>query len=89
MRLSYRPGVRDILIESPEKYPFELFSSVYSQCVTVNWPYDVEDALCEEGDDIVPSRIFAKHIRRLSNWTVSRDFEKHYPEMVNAVYSRD
>lgn len=29
-----RPCVRDVFIEPPEKYAFELFSSVYSQSVT-------------------------------------------------------
>ncbi|KAH6663989.1 hypothetical protein F5X68DRAFT_265954 [Plectosphaerella plurivora] len=83
------PSVRDMLIENPEKYPFPLFSSVYSQCVTVNWPYDATDAITEAGDDFVPNKIFEKHIQRLGNWTVSRDFEEHYPEMVQRVYSRD
>ncbi|KAH7361739.1 hypothetical protein B0T11DRAFT_279439 [Plectosphaerella cucumerina] len=83
------PSVRDMLIENPEKYPFTLFSTVYSQCVTVNWPYDATDAITEAGDDFVPNKIFEKHIQRLGNWTVSRDFEEHYPEMVQRVYSRD
>lgn len=78
-----------MLIETPEKYPFHIFSGVYSQCVTVNWPYDEEDAISEIGDDAVLNPIFEKHIQRLGNWTVSRDFEEHYPEMVRCVYSRD
>ncbi|RNJ59131.1 hypothetical protein D7B24_003224 [Verticillium nonalfalfae] len=62
---------------------------VYSQCVTVNWPYDVEDIISEQGHDLIPNKIFEKHIQRLGNWTVSRDFEELYPEMVRAIYSRD
>ena len=40
-----RPGVRDTLIENPDLYPFETFSEMYSQCVSVNWPYGPMDAI--------------------------------------------
>ncbi|KAJ5698172.1 hypothetical protein N7462_000177 [Penicillium macrosclerotiorum] len=41
------PRVRDILIEKPERYPFVLFSELYSHHVSVNWSYDPEDIVLE------------------------------------------
>ncbi|KAK1763971.1 hypothetical protein QBC33DRAFT_548450 [Phialemonium atrogriseum] len=83
------PRVRDMLIEYPEKYPFEAFSSVYSQSVTVNWPYDTSDVVSQVGDETLLNLIFEKHVRMLSNWTVGPHFREFYPEMVDHVYRRD
>ena len=87
-----RPGVRDLLIAHPEKYPFVVFSEMYSHHVTINWPYDPLDSVTSAGPDDskeVLNPIFEKHIRRLSNWTVSREFESYYPEMSAAIFARD
>ena len=88
-----RPRVRDLLIQHPDQYPFETFSELYSHNVTVNWPYDDMDALRKErtgdSEEMVLNNIFEKHIQRLSNWTVAREFESALPEMVQALSSRD
>ncbi|GME50691.1 hypothetical protein BO71DRAFT_398192 [Neofusicoccum parvum] len=76
-----------MLIEHPDKYPFAVFSDVYSQSVTVNWPYNSTDALSQ--DESALNTIFEKHIRRLSNWTMSCTFHDFYPELAAAVWSHD
>jgi hypothetical protein len=78
-----------MLIDSPDKYPFEVFSSVYSQSVTVNWPYDSSDVVSHDRDEVTLNPIFEKHVRKLSNWTVAPHFREFYPEMVEYVYCRD
>ncbi|KAM5369062.1 hypothetical protein ACJZ2D_009157 [Fusarium nematophilum] len=83
------PGVRDILIENPDEYPFQLFSDYYSQNVTVNWKFDGLDAVSNLDGEGVLHSIFEKHIRNLKNWTVSREFEARFPSMTTAIYSRD
>jgi hypothetical protein len=84
--------VRDSLIESPDQYPFEVFSELYSHNVSVNWPYDCEDAVVQistslggGGDQMQLSPIFEKHVRKLENWTVSPVFEAHYPELAGFI----
>ncbi|KAL1619753.1 hypothetical protein SLS56_009954 [Neofusicoccum ribis] len=85
--IASRPRVRDMLIEHPDKYPFAVFSDVYSQSVTVNWPYNSADALSQ--DESALNTIFDKHIRKLSNWTMSPTFRDFYPELAAAVWSHD
>lgn len=80
-----RPGVRDILIENPNQYPFELFSEFYSHNVTVNWPFDEMDAISGDGNCTLLHSIFEKHIRKASNWTVSSEFKSRFPEMISAI----
>lgn len=80
-----RPGVRDILIEHAEDYPFELFSEFYSHNVTINWQFDEMDAVSSDSSDTILHSIFEKHIRKVSNWTVSSEFKSRFPEMVSAV----
>jgi hypothetical protein len=75
--------VRDLLIEDPAKFPFEKFSEVYSQTVTVNWPFDTADVVVKIGAldaDVILNPLFEKHIRKISNWTVSPSFGRHFPE---------
>lgn len=75
-----------MLIEDPERYPFAVFSEFYSVHVSVNWPYETEDAVTYVGDQITFNTIFERHIQRLSNWTVSRQFQEYFPEMISAIY---
>ncbi|KAH7371129.1 hypothetical protein BKA66DRAFT_190383 [Pyrenochaeta sp. MPI-SDFR-AT-0127] len=82
------PGIRDLLIEYPEKYPFEIFSEYYSQNVTVNWHFDESDAVAHEDGNVVLHSIFEKHIRNLANWTVSHEFESRFPEMSHIIFAR-
>ncbi|ORY69035.1 uncharacterized protein BCR38DRAFT_455818 [Pseudomassariella vexata] len=83
------PGVRDILIENSEDFPFQLFSDYYSQNVTVNWQFDSLDAISDMDNDAVLHSIFEKHVRNLKNWTVSPEFHTRFPEMVSAIYADD
>lgn len=84
-----RPGVRDMLIDHPDKYPFEVFSEYYSQNVSVNWCFDDNDTVAQEDGFSVLHSIFEKHIRNLENWTVSREFESRFPEMSPIIFKRD
>lgn len=78
-----------MLIETPEKYPFPVFSELYSQHVTLNWPYDALDTVSHQGNNVVLNPIFKKHIRKLDNWTVSGHFKEYLPEMAAAACGRD
>lgn len=84
-----RPRVRDLLIEHPEKYPFAAFSELYSQNITVNWPYEDMDTVSTHAENIQFNNIFEKHVRKLSNWTVSEPFKDYLPEMIPAIYEKD
>ncbi|KAL2676496.1 hypothetical protein Neosp_010254 [[Neocosmospora] mangrovei] len=79
------PGVRDILIENPAEYPFQLFSDYYSQNVTVNWKFDGLDAVSDLNGEGTLHSIFERHIRDLRNWTVSKAFEDRFPSMIGAI----
>ncbi|KAK1763982.1 hypothetical protein QBC33DRAFT_572924 [Phialemonium atrogriseum] len=81
------PSVRDVLIENADKYPFEVFSEQYSQRVTVNWPFDVLDAVSDLDNEAVLHSIFEKHIRNLKNWTVSAEFRGCFPEVASLISS--
>ncbi|KAL2826257.1 hypothetical protein BDW59DRAFT_161094 [Aspergillus cavernicola] len=83
------PRVRDILIEHPDKYPFAVFSELYSQNVTVNWPYEDMDCISTVTDTARFNPIFEKHVRKLDNWTVREPFKDYLPEMIPAIYGRD
>lgn len=75
-----------MLIDRPDRYPFAVFSEYYSANVSVNWPYEVEDAISHSNGQVVLNSIFEKHILRLSNWTVSQEFQDYFPEMTSAIY---
>jgi hypothetical protein len=57
--------------------------------VSVNWKFDISDALSETADDIILHSIFEKHIRQLKNWTVSAEFANLFPDLMPAIFSRD
>ncbi|KIN06811.1 hypothetical protein OIDMADRAFT_107891 [Oidiodendron maius Zn] len=83
------PGVRDLLIEQPEDYPYRLWTENFTQNVSVNWKFDLSDALSETDNEIVLHSIFEKHIRKLKNWTVSSNFARIVPNLMPAINSRD
>lgn len=76
-----------MLIENPILYRFEVFSEVYSHTISVNWPYDIDDAFTTDASTghLVIAPIFEKHVRRLSNWTVSKEFEDCFPDLAKAI----
>ncbi|KAJ6092315.1 hypothetical protein N7467_004284 [Penicillium canescens] len=80
------PRVRDILIGDPDRYPFAVFSELYSQHVTLNWPYDSEDIVVDTEDGAALNTIFEKHILRLSNWFAPRQFRDYFSEWTSDVY---
>lgn len=81
-----RPRVRDILIQEPDRYPFAVFSELYSEHVRVNWPYDPQDIIVETDDGPYLNTIFEKHIQRLSNWIAPRQFREYFSEWTSDVY---
>ncbi|OOF91817.1 hypothetical protein ASPCADRAFT_56746, partial [Aspergillus carbonarius ITEM 5010] len=80
------PRVRDILIQDPSRYPFAVFSELYSGHVHVNWPYDSEDIVVDTDDGQLLNTIFEKHIQRLSNWVAPRPFREYFSEWTSDVY---
>lgn len=81
-----RPRVRDILIQKPDRYPFAVFSELYSEHVSINWPYDPEDIVVDTGEGPSLNTIFEKHIQRLSNWIAPRPFREYFSEWTSDVY---
>lgn len=85
-----------MLVEFPDKYPFEEFSDVYSSSVTISWPHNDSDIVIDlsgmhspgQGTQAIINPIFERHIRNLDNWTVGEAFGRFYPEMCTAVSSR-
>lgn len=75
-----------MLIEDPDRYPFAVFSEFYSAHISVNWPYEVEDAVTHLNGQVAMNTIFERHIQRLSNWTVSQQFQHFFPEMTSSIY---
>ncbi|CRL29856.1 Protein of unknown function DUF3425 [Penicillium camemberti] len=80
------PRVRDILIQKPDRYPFAVFSELYSEHVSINWPYGPEDIVVDTGDGPSLNTIFEKHIQRLSNWVAPRQFREYFSEWTPDVY---
>ncbi|KAJ5753584.1 Polyketide synthase enoylreductase [Penicillium nucicola] len=80
------PRVRDILIGDPDRYPFAVFSELYSQHVTISWPYDCEDIVVNSEEGKPLNTIFEKHILRLSNWFAPRQFRDFFSEWTSDVY---
>ncbi|KAJ5360455.1 hypothetical protein N7517_009646 [Penicillium concentricum] len=80
------PRVRDILIQKPDRYPFAVFSELYSEHVSINWPYDPEDIVVDTDDGPSLNTIFEKHIQRLSNWIAPRQFREYFSEWTSDVY---
>jgi hypothetical protein len=85
--LLLRPGVRDLLIEHPEDYPYELWTENFTQNVSVNWDFDTSDALSETDSEVVLHSIFEKHIRKLKSWTVSSTFSQLVPDLMPEIRS--
>ncbi|KGO61326.1 Polyketide synthase, enoylreductase [Penicillium expansum] len=79
------PRVRDILIQKPDRYPFAVFSELYSEHVSINWPYDPEDIVVDTGEGPSLNTIFEKHIQRLSNWIAPRPFREYFSEWTSDV----
>ena len=91
-----------MLVEFPDKYPFEHFSEVYSSNVSISWPHNESDIVVDlsatqdraqatqaiHATQAMINPIFERHIRNLDNWTVGEAFGRYYPEMRAAVSSR-
>ncbi|KIV99684.1 uncharacterized protein PV09_08675 [Verruconis gallopava] len=80
------PGVRDLLIENPEDYPYEAVGKWYTENVSINWNFDVLDAVDEVGGAERLHSIFEKHLRNLNNWTVTPAFLERFPAMVPLIH---
>ncbi len=96
---SLRPALRDLLVDFPDKYPHQHFSEVYSNNVSISWPYNESDVVVDLSGmqdraqaphalQAVINPIFEQHIRNLDNWTLGEGFGRYYPEMRTAVSSR-
>ena len=74
-----------MLIDRPDEYPYRHWTENFTQNVSVNWTFDICDAVSKTGDDVVLHSIFEKHIRNLKNWSVSLEFQKLFPDLVRAI----
>jgi hypothetical protein len=84
-----RPDVRDMLIERPGEYSYQLWTENFTPNVSVNWKFDICDAVSGTGDDLVFHSTFEKHVRNLKNWSVSPEFQKLFPDLVRAIHFSD
>jgi hypothetical protein len=75
------PELRDIVIANQERYATEEFQFLYTISINVNWPYRSEDVLVFENGDVRACEAFARHVRRLENWSLDKPFQKRYPEL--------
>ncbi|WQF77422.1 Putative basic-leucine zipper domain superfamily [Colletotrichum destructivum] len=82
-----QPGVRHVLVERSEQLSHPVFSPHFSSNVSVNWSFDVTDAVSIAGGETVLHSIFEKHVRNLKNWTMSPEFMARFPEMAASVVS--
>lgn len=79
------PAARDNIIrtEAWKKITFDEFRRVTGACMSVNWPYTDSGAFSDLGDgqNLVLSPLFEDHIRRASNWTLSKSTAARFPFM--------
>ncbi|KKF93476.1 hypothetical protein CFO_g4187 [Ceratocystis platani] len=63
----------------------------YFACLSINWPYQDSDVLLVANGSDAGSRelminpVFEAHIRKLENWSVSRDFLDTFPEFEHLI----
>ena len=79
------PAARDNIIrtEAWKKITFDEFRRVTGACMSVNWPYTDSGAFSDLGDgqNLVLSPLFEDHIRRATNWTLSKSTAARFPFM--------
>ncbi|KAL1894840.1 hypothetical protein Cpir12675_003485 [Ceratocystis pirilliformis] len=72
--------------EPPRPFFLEYFA-----CLSINWPYQDSDVLLAANGSDAGSRelminpVFEAHIRKLENWSVSRDFLDTFPEFEHLI----
>lgn len=66
------------------EYLFDDFFIPYTSTLSVNWPYEPEDALLQSSDhggELLINPVFERHMRRLENWTLGASFDKAFPQL--------
>ncbi|KAJ5895493.1 BZIP transcription factor [Penicillium taxi] len=72
------PEMRDVLIENMEDHTHPEFSPYFSSEVCINWPSDIDEATSSQGDMLIMSPTFERHIRDLNNWSMSTRFKSRF-----------
>lgn len=79
------PRMREKLVReyNPSEYLFDDFFIPYTGTLSVNWPYEPEDALLQTADssELLINPVFERHLRRLQNWTLGEAFDRAYPQL--------
>ena len=73
--------LRDKVIENQELYATDEFQYLYMRSLNLNWPYRGVDAFVSQGDEVVPTDVFERHVRTLSSWSLDEPFARRYPEL--------
>lgn len=71
--------MRDFIIESFEDFHHPEFSPHFSTNISVNWMD--EEPYVESGDELILTETFEKHVRDLTNWTMSSAFTDRFPAL--------
>ena len=73
--------LRDEVIYNQEIYATEEFQNLYTSSLNLNWPYQPIDAFSFDGDEVMVSQAFERHVCNLSNWSLDEPFTTRYPEL--------
>ncbi|SCN68567.1 uncharacterized protein FFB20_03096 [Fusarium fujikuroi] len=81
------PGIRERLVFSEHEYCTDSFWRSAVSDTKLLWPLELSDAYVQNSmtGDLHLSPYFRTFIRDLSNWTVSPEFLKKYPELYNDI----
>lgn len=81
------PAMRDRIVTSHQKYPFENWFIPFTRDLSVNWPYEATDCLLSAGDsdELVINPVFERHMRDLSNWSLGHLFAETYPVLADTA----
>ncbi len=86
------PRMREKLARehNSSEYLFDNFFIPFTSTISVNWPYEPEDAFYQmpNGGELLINPVFERHLRRIENWTLGENFDKVYPQLRGTYYTK-
>ena len=93
------PDMRDELVRTHQRYPFENFFIPFTTTMSLNWPYPDEEVFAprmgggggrmggsvggDADEELRLSVKFEEHLRKLENWSIGSQFARSFPLLVN------
>lgn len=75
--------MRDKMVYLYPEVPFDRFFIPYTITLSLNWPYEAQDALIKGGGgedgELGINPVFERHMRDLGNWSLGPSFAKAFP----------